>query len=84
MKKFITDIRTLAAMLMAGAAFTACSSSDDNIIEQPQNPIEPKVYTLVIKASKGGDATTRALQLDGSTLNAYWSGTETIEVGQAG
>ena len=80
MKKFITDIKTLAALLMAGAAFTACSSSDDNIIEQPQNPTEPKVYTLVIKASKGGDATTRALQLDGSTLNAYWSGTEKIDV----
>ena len=87
MKKFITDIRTLAALLMAGAAFTACSS-DDNIIEQPQNPTEPKVYTLVIKASKGGDTTTRALQpgyddvLGKNTVDAYWSGTETIEVGQ--
>ena len=83
MKKILSNIYTLAALLMAGAAFTACSSSDD-IIEQPTKPTEPQVYTMVIKASKGGDATTRALSLDGSTLNASWSGTETIEVGQGG
>ena len=89
MKKFMTDIKTLAALLMAGAAFTACSS-DDNIIEQPQNPTEPQVYTMVIKASKGGDATTRALKpgIDSetgkNTVDAYWSGDETIEVYQSG
>ena len=81
MKKFMTDIKTLAALLMAGAAFTACSS-DDNIIEQPQNPTEPKVYTLVIKASKGTDTTTRALKDVSGEIKAFWSGTETIEVGQ--
>ena len=81
--KFMTNIKTLAALLMAGAAFTACSSSDE-IIEQPANPTAPKVYTMVIKASKGGDATTRALSLNGKTLNAYWSGNETIEVEQNG
>lgn len=80
MMKMISNIKTLAALLMAGAAFTACSSSDD-VIEQPANPTEPQVYTLVIKASKG-DANTRALSLSGSTLNAYWSGEETIEVYQ--
>lgn len=89
MKKFMTDIKTLAALLMAGAAFTACSS-DDNIIEQPQNPTEPQVYTMVIKASKGGDATTRALkpgtdsETGKNTVDAYWSGDETIEVYQSG
>ncbi len=61
---------------------TACSSDDD--FEQPENPTESQVYTLVIQASKGSDTTTRALSLDGTTLNAYWSGTETIEVGQNG
>ena len=81
--KIMTNIKTLAALLMAGAAFTACSSSDE-IIEQPANPTAPKVYTMVIKASKGGDATTRALSLNGKTLNACWSGTETIEVYQNG
>ena len=87
---------SLAALLMAGAAFTACSSSSDEIIDkQPENPTAPKVYTLVIKASKGGEAkggdtTTRALQegydefFDENTLDAYWDGTETFEVVQDG
>lgn len=83
MKKFITDIKTLAALLMAGAAFTACSSSDDSIIdEQPVNPAK-QTYTLTVKASKGGDTTTRALTLTGEgnkTLKAYWNGTETVTV----
>ena len=83
MKKILSNIYTLAALLMAGAAFTACSSSDD-IIEQPAKPTEPQVYTLVIKASKGDNASTRALSLSGSTLNAYWSGTEKIDVLQDG
>ena len=87
MKKFMTDIKTLAILLITGAAFTACSSSDDDIINQPQNPTESKVYTLVVKATKDNAAnsrTTRALSLDDKTLNAYWSGEETIEVGQNG
>ena len=40
MKKFMTDIKTLAALLMAGAAFTACSSDDNTIDEQPVNPAQ--------------------------------------------
>jgi len=83
MKKFITDIRTLAALLMAGAAFTACSSDDDSIIdEQPVNPAK-QTYTFTVKASKGDDGTTRALTLTGEgnkTLKAYWDGTETVTV----
>ena len=80
MKKFITDIRTLAALLMAGAAFTACSSSDDNIIdEQPVNPAQ-KTYTLTVNASKGDGATTRALDLTGKTLTASWATTENVYV----
>ena len=51
----IKDIKTLAALLMAGVAFTACSTSSDDIItEQPVQLTEPQVYTMVIKASKGG------------------------------
>ncbi len=84
MKKILSNIYTLAALLMAGAAFTACSSSEDSINEQPAKPTEPQVYTLVIKASKGDNASTRALSLSGSTLNAYWSGTEKIDVLQDG
>ena len=80
MKKFMTDIKTLAALLIAGAAFTACSSSDDNIIdEQPVNPAQ-KTYTLTVNASKGDGATTRALDLTGKTLTASWATTERVYV----
>ena len=104
----MTNIKTLVALLVAGAAmtFTACSSSEESIIEQPVNPTEPKVYTMTVQASKGGasreqngtrsssaeaqpalgeakggdEATTRALSLDGKTLNATWDGTEKVKV----
>ena len=73
------DIRTLAALLMAGAAFAACSS-DDNIIEnqQPANPGE-QVYTLTINASKG-NGTTRALDLEGTKLVASWTDGDKLTV----
>ena len=79
MKKTFSNIRTLAALLMAGAAFAACSS-DDNIIEnqQPATPGE-QVYTLTINASKG-DGTTRALDLDGTKLVASWANGDELTV----
>ena len=80
MKKTFNNFRTLAALLMAGAAFAACSS-DDNIIEnqQPANPGE-QVYTLTINASKG-DGTTRALTLDGTgKLTASWANGDVLTV----
>ena len=74
----------LAALLIASATLTACSSSDDNIIEeQPVQPRE-KVYTMTIQATKatGDDATTRGLSLDGHTLNVHWNEGEEVEVVQ--
>lgn len=72
MKKIITDTKTLAALLMAGAALAACSGDDNIVEEQPANPAQ-HTYTMTIEATKGGDAaTTRALALDGKTLNATW------------
>ena len=72
------DIRTLAALLMAGAAFTACSNDDSIISEQPVNPTTK--YTMTINATKGDDATTRALSLDGKTLNVKWANTDKVSV----
>ena len=72
MQKFITDIKSLATLLMAGAAFAACSNEDNMIGGQPASQ---QTYTMTIEASKGGgsDATTRALSIDGSgALNATW------------
>ncbi|MBR4757968.1 MAG: hypothetical protein IK084_04080 [Bacteroidaceae bacterium] len=77
----------LAALLMASAMFTACSSDDDSIIEQPVNPTEPKTYTMTIRASKGDDATTRGLYFDDDSkknLKVNWNGKEKIRVVQNG
>lgn len=78
MKKIINDIKTFAALLMAGAAFTACSSDDNITGEQPANPTGK--YTMTVEASKGGEATNRALSLDGKTLNATWAAGEKVAV----
>ena len=82
MKRLIktTGWLAMAAALTLGTA--ACSSSDDSIVEQPvENPTGPKTYTLTIQATKGGGAaTTRALSLDGPTLNATWKTGETVKV----
>ena len=78
MKKMMINIRTLAALLIASATFAACSSDDNAIDEQPAGQ---QVYTMTVNAQKGGDArTTRALALDGKTLNATWATTEYIYV----
>ena len=72
------DIRTLAALLIASAAFVACSS-DDDIINETQQPVIGK-YTMTINASKGDDVTTRALSLSGKTLNVKWANTDEVSV----
>lgn len=79
------NILSMAALLMASAAvFTACSSDDNITGEQPANPTGK--YTMTINASKGGDATTRALSLDETTsphkLNATWDENEVVLVYQ--
>lgn len=83
------NILTMAALLIASATvFTACSSSDDSIIEQPVNPTEPKTYTMTINASKGDDATTRGLYFAdgevGKNLQVNWNGKEKVRVVQDG
>ena len=87
--KRITNIRTLAALLMASAAIVSCSVKEDifeeetTIKEEPAvQPAEPaKVYTLSVNATKGGDdEATKALSLDGKTLNATWAQNEEVTV----
>ena len=80
MRKFITDIKTVAVLLMASAAFAACSK-EDSIIDKPQfSSDEQQTYTMTIEASKDGEVTTRALALSGKTLNATWATTENVYV----
>lgn len=72
----------LAALLFAGVAITACStsSSDNEIIDQtPAQPANGK-YTMTVNASKSSSATTRALSLDGNTLNATWTKDDVVYV----
>ena len=84
------NILSMAVLLMASAAvFTACSSDDNITGEQPANSVQ-KTYTMTVNASKGGDATTRALSLgrnDADTknvLNATWDANEVVLVYQNG
>ncbi len=79
MKKIFSNIRTLAALLMAGAAFAACSN-EENAIEQPVSPAGEQVYTFTIKATNS-DASTRALKLETSgALTAYWTNGDELKV----
>jgi len=65
-------------LLVVGLALAACSS-DDNVVEQ--KTLEPgKTYYLTVDATKGSDATTRALTLSGSTLTPTWATTEHVYV----
>ena len=76
MKKILSDIRTLGALLMASATLAACSSEDNIIDEQPVQPTG-HAYTMTI------NATTRALSLggeDNKTLSATWATNEDVYV----
>ena len=77
MKKHFSHFFALAALLTAGAAFTACSNGDDIVSEQPAAPGE-QVYTLTINANHG--ASTRALALDGTKLVASWADDDVLTV----
>lgn len=66
-------------LLTIGLALTACSSDDSNT-EQVY-----RTYTMTIDATKGANeaasrAATRALSLDGNTLNTLWATTERVYV----
>jgi len=75
MKKMITNMKALVALLMVGAAVTSCSS-DDSIIDQPD---APQVYTMTVEASKGTNG-TRALADGGTTQTSTWTAGDVVEV----
>ena len=79
----MTDIKTLAALLMAGAAMTACSDKD-NIANEAQQPVNPTGhYTMTVNATMGDNGTNgtnRALALDSKTLKVKWAGTDQVSV----
>ena len=72
MKYFLS----MAALALVGAMTVSCSS-DDNIIDQAQQPANVNnVVTLTTTVSLGGDDATRALTIDGNT------GVKTFAVGE--
>ena len=79
MKSMRSNIKTLAALLMAGAAMTACSNNDENIFEEVSQPDQPKVYTMTVEATKG-DNGTRGLVLDNDYLKVKWDEGEKVIV----
>ena len=79
MKKILSNVYMLAALFMIGAAITSCSKSDDTPTPEPK-PVGPTTYTMTIKATKSADAKTRALSLNGTTLNALWTEGEFVYV----
>ena len=81
-------IHAMAALLMAGAVLTACSS-DDDLLDMQQ--AQDGTYTLSVETAKGitplpsegrglGVGYTRALALNGSTINASWATTDNVYV----
>ncbi len=67
-------LRIIAAVISLLTVFS-CTKEIDELIDQPT---EPDIFTLSIKASKG--EFTKALELSGNTLNAIWDGSETVYV----
>lgn len=78
MKKIQKSIMMLAALLMAGATMTSCSSDEEkNANDQP----EQGKYFMKINASKSNEA-TRALGWNDETesYDGYWKTTDVITV----
>ena len=74
-----SNIKELAALLMAGAAMTACSNNDENFLEEVSQPDQPKVYTMTVEATKG-DNGTRGLFLVDDYLKVKWDQGEEVYV----
>ena len=70
MKKHSTVIRTLAAIVLAGAALVSCSKEKEAITG---------TFTMTIQASMGDNA-TKHLELDGNTIAAEWAQGEEVTV----
>ena len=75
--------KTLAALLMACVAFTACSDKDDIANETLQPVTTMNKYTMTVNATKSNDGSTRALALDGKTLKVKWADTDQVSVFKA-
>lgn len=77
MKNMKTNILTLAALLLAGAAVVSCSKGDE--MSTPEAvPASAKTYTMTVEANKGD--VTRALADAGTTLTSTWTAGDVVKV----
>ena len=68
----------LIATLLGAMVWTGCQKIEEEVKEE-----EPATaYTLVVEATKGAD--TKALSLEGKTLNAHWAAGEKVGVYHGG
>ncbi len=63
---------------MGAALWTSCQKEADSVRDEAPADIPEGSLWLSLEASKAAD--TKALALDGSTLNAYWEAGEKVEV----
>ena len=86
MKKYKAYIKTLAALVLTGAAMTACSDKDLIANEDQQSVSPTNHYTMTVNATIGDNGTknsNRALYLDGEALKVKWAGTDQVSVFKA-
>ena len=81
---FMNYSRAALAVAVVIMTLAACSGSEEMVVEGPQQATAQtdgaKTYTMTISASKGGEAMTRALSLEGKTLNATWTKGDVVKV----
>lgn len=83
----IYNIKSLVVLLAAATAITACSSSDDEIVNNQPEQTGAKTYKISVQASKNAsNASTRGIyeEFDNNRyyLHAYWKEGEIVEVYQ--
>lgn len=76
--KSMLKITCLSAACIAALALVSCQKETTPApAPAPEQP-SAKTYTLTVDATKGED--TKALSLDGNTLNVKWAGTDQVSV----
>ena len=86
MKKYKAYIKTLVALVLTGAAMTACSDKDLMANEDQQSGSPTNHYTMTVNATIGDNGTkssNRALYLDGEALKVKWADTDQVSVFKA-
>ena len=71
-------MKKIYALFFLTVVLSACTA--ESMLEQNNYQENTKVYTITVSATKGDAASTKALTLDGKTLNATWAVGEEVRV----